>query len=137
MDFFEKEGNTGLKVRFGELLLDFYFSSDEIKDGDYKEGKEDEDVDLDVDGEKGPPTTRYLVQSYAMTVHKSQGSEWDFVLLYLPYDPRGFVTKNLLYTAITRARQCLWLIPENQMMMNKILQIVSEFGNDALTMLYD
>jgi hypothetical protein len=133
MDFFDKEGSSGLKVRFGELLLDFYFSSDVAKD----EIKEDEDVDLDADGEKGPPTTRYLVQSYAMTVHKSQGSEWDFVLLYLPYDPRGFVTKNLLYTAITRARQCLWLIPENQMIMNKILQIVSEFGNDALTMLYD
>jgi hypothetical protein len=133
MDFFDDGGSSGLKVRFGELLLDFYFSSDEVKE----EVKEDEDVDLDADGEKGPPTTRYLVQSYAMTVHKSQGSEWDFVLLYLPYDPRGFVTKNLLYTAITRARQCLWLIPENQMMMNKILQIVSEFGNDALTMLYD
>jgi ATP-dependent exoDNAse (exonuclease V) alpha subunit len=57
--------------------------------------------------------------------------------LYLPYDPRGFVTKNLFYTAITRARQCLWIIPENQMMMNKILQIQSEFGMDALCMLYD
>lgn len=135
MDFFDDGGSShvGLKVRFGELLLDFYFSSDETSE----EEKENEDVDLDVDGDKGPPTTRHLVQSYAMTVHKSQGSEWDFVLLYLPFDPRGFVTKNLLYTAITRARQCLWVIPENQSMMNKILQIVSQYGNDALTMLYD
>lgn len=135
MDFIEDGGNTGLKVRFGELLLDFHFSSDQTSEDE----KEDEDEDLsnDIDVEKGPPTTKYLVQSYAMTVHKSQGSEWDFVLLYLPYDPRGFVTKNLFYTAITRARQCLWIIPENQMMMNKILQIQSEFGMDALCMLYD
>jgi hypothetical protein len=137
MDFFDDGGSSGLKVRFGELLLDFYFSSDDIKEGKEEGEKENEDVDLDTDGDNGPPTTKHLVQSYAMTVHKSQGSEWDFVLLYLPYDPRGFVTKNLLYTAITRARQCLWVIPENHIMMNKILQIVSEFGNDALTMLYD
>jgi len=127
VDFIE----NGLKVRFGELLIDFQFSSDQTSD------EEDEDEDLtDVEINKGPPTTKYLVQSYAMTVHKSQGSEWDFVLLYLPYDPRGFITKNLFYTAITRARQCLWIIPENQNVMNKIIQIQSEFGNDALSMLY-
>lgn len=127
VDFIE----NGLKVRFGELLVDFHFSSEQTSD------EEDDDDDLnEIDLEKGPPTTKYLVQSYAMTVHKSQGSEWDFVLLYLPYDPRGFVTKNLFYTAITRARQCLWIIPENQSTMNKIIQIQSEFGNDALTMLY-
>jgi exodeoxyribonuclease V alpha subunit len=127
VDFIE----NGLKVRFGELLVDFQFSSDQTSD------EEDDDEDLnETDGNKGPPTTKFLVQSYAMTVHKSQGSEWDFVLLYLPYDPRGFVTKNLFYTAITRARQCLWIIPENQSVTNKIIKIQSEFGNDALTMLY-
>ena len=131
MDFIE----NGLKVRFGELLLEFLFSSEDTNENE-TDTKEDEDEDLANDIDKGPPTTKYLVQSYAMTVHKSQGSEWDFVLLYLPNDYRGFITKNLFYTAITRARQCLWIIPENQTVMNKILKIQSEFGNDALTMLY-
>jgi hypothetical protein len=125
----------GLNVVFGNNPpIEFLFSSEQTTDD------KDEDVDEDMSNEpteKGPPTTKFLVQSYALTVHKSQGSEWDFVLLYLPYDARGFITKNLFYTAITRARQCLWIIPENQTVLNKILAIQSEFGKDALTMLYD
>ena len=134
MDFIE----NGLKVRFGEMCYDFEFSSDRNAEDESNEN-EDEDLsnDKNADADKGTPSTKYLVQSYAMTVHKSQGSEWDFVLLYLPYDARGFITKNLFYTAITRARQCLWIIPENQGVMNKILQIQSEFGKDALSMLYE
>jgi exodeoxyribonuclease V alpha subunit len=41
---------------------------------------------------------------YAMTVHKSQGSEFDEVLVVLPDAPSPIVTRELLYTAITRAR---------------------------------
>ena len=40
-----------------------------------------------------------------MTVHKSQGSEFDRVLLLLPPEPSRVVTRELLYTAITRARR--------------------------------
>lgn len=124
---------NGLKVKFQtEIELEFLFTAEQSEDG----AKENEDEDLN-DVENGPATTRHLVQSYAMTVHKSQGSEWDFVLLYLPFDSRGFVTKNLFYTAITRARQCLWIIPENQKCMQKIIQMSSEFGRDALSMLYE
>ncbi len=42
--------------------------------------------------------------AYALTVHKSQGSEFDQVLLVLPQQPSRVVTRELLYTAITRAR---------------------------------
>ena len=41
---------------------------------------------------------------WAMTVHKSQGSEFDCVLLLLPAEPSRVVTRELLYTAVTRAR---------------------------------
>jgi exodeoxyribonuclease V alpha subunit len=41
---------------------------------------------------------------YAMTVHKSQGSEFDRVLLVLPPEPSRVVTRELLYTGVTRAR---------------------------------
>lgn len=41
---------------------------------------------------------------YAMTVHKSQGSEFDSLILILPDVPNPVITRELLYTAITRAR---------------------------------
>lgn len=41
---------------------------------------------------------------YAMTVHKSQGSEFDHVLFILPDEPSPVVTRELIYTGITRAR---------------------------------
>lgn len=42
---------------------------------------------------------------FAMTVHKSQGSEFERVLLILPERASAIVTRELIYTAITRARQ--------------------------------
>jgi len=42
---------------------------------------------------------------YAMTVHKSQGSEFDHVLLVLPPVRSPVITRELLYTAVTRAKQ--------------------------------
>jgi exodeoxyribonuclease V alpha subunit len=42
---------------------------------------------------------------FAMTVHKSQGSEFDQVLLVLPETPSAVLSRELLYTGITRARR--------------------------------
>ena len=51
---------------------------------------------------------------FAMTVHKSQGSEFDNVLLILPDRDSQVLTKELIYTGITRARKLLeiWANPE-------------------------
>ena len=51
---------------------------------------------------------------FAMTVHKSQGSEFDDVLLILPEKDYPVLTRELIYTAITRARQniSIWGIEE-------------------------
>ncbi len=48
---------------------------------------------------------RGLELSYAMTVHKSQGSELDAAILLLPDTPIPILTRELLYTAVTRARR--------------------------------
>jgi len=47
-----------------------------------------------------------------MSVHKSQGSEYKFVILYLENKGNfnNFLNINLLYTAITRAKQTLWVV---------------------------
>lgn len=42
---------------------------------------------------------------YAMSVHKSQGSEFDRVAIVLPAEPSPVLTRELLYTAVTRARE--------------------------------
>jgi len=47
--------------------------------------------------------------AFAMTVHKSQGSEFDRVLAVLPVKPSVVATRELLYTAVTRARSSLTL----------------------------
>lgn len=51
-----------------------------------------------------------LELSYAVTVHKSQGSEYPAVILPLLAGPRMLFNRNLLYTAITRARNCVTIL---------------------------
>lgn len=51
-----------------------------------------------------------LEHAYAVTVHKSQGSEFDTVILPLLYGGNDFLTRNLLYTAMTRARKKLYIV---------------------------
>lgn len=53
-----------------------------------------------------------LTLSYAITVHKSQGSEFKAVIIPVFSGYYGFLTRNLLYTAITRARDIVILIGE-------------------------
>ncbi|MCW9708208.1 exodeoxyribonuclease V subunit alpha [Fodinibius salsisoli] len=43
-------------------------------------------------------------RAYALTVHKSQGSEFDHILFVLPAETSGIVSRELIYTAVTRAR---------------------------------
>jgi exodeoxyribonuclease V alpha subunit len=51
-----------------------------------------------------------LELAYAITIHKSQGSEYPVVVLAIPAGAPRLLTRNLLYTAVTRARQKLLLV---------------------------
>lgn len=51
-----------------------------------------------------------LELAYAITVHKSQGSEYPAVVIPLLTGPRLLMNRNLLYTAVTRARSCVTLV---------------------------
>ncbi len=51
-----------------------------------------------------------LELAYAITVHKSQGSEYPAVVLPLLSGPPALFTRNLLYTAVTRARSCVTIL---------------------------
>lgn len=56
--------------------------------------------------------------AYAMTIHKSQGSEYPIVVLVLPSGAPQLLTRNLLYTAVTRAREKLILITSRRILGN-------------------
>jgi exodeoxyribonuclease V alpha subunit len=45
--------------------------------------------------------------AWALTIHRSQGSEFDQVVVILPNDESPLATRELIYTGITRARKCV------------------------------
>lgn len=51
-----------------------------------------------------------LELAYAITIHKSQGSEYPAVVIPLLSGPMMLMNRNLLYTAVTRARKCVTLV---------------------------
>ena len=58
--------------------------------------------------------------AFAMTVHKAQGSEFDEVLVLLPQQRSPVVTRELLYTAVTRARQRVTLVGSAEVFISAI-----------------
>lgn len=70
-----------------------------------------------------------LTLAYAITIHKSQGSEFPVVILDLTMQNYVMLRRNLLYTAITRAEQFLIMLGQNR----AFLMAVNTKGNDRLT----
>lgn len=58
--------------------------------------------------------------AYAMTIHKSQGSEFDFALMVLPPEFTPILTRELIYTGITRAKKRLALYADEQVLLRGI-----------------
>ena len=56
-----------------------------------------------------------LELAYAVTIHKSQGSEYPAVILPIFDGPRLLFTRNLLYTAVTRAKSCVVIVGSDTM----------------------
>jgi exodeoxyribonuclease V alpha subunit len=53
---------------------------------------------------------------FAMTIHKSQGSEFDEVVVVLPEEDNRVLSRELIYTAVTRARKSVRLVAEKQVL---------------------
>ena len=58
--------------------------------------------------------------AYAITIHKSQGSEYPAVILPLLSGPRMLMNRNLLYTAVTRAKKCVTTVGSNRVIQQMI-----------------
>lgn len=110
--YFEKDFGDGIGIFNGEM--------GSIKDVDEK--KSIIEIEFD-DGKIASYTTSSLMNlalSYVITVHKSQGSEFDEVVLMLPNVSNYLLNKNLLYTAMTRAKRKLVIIGSREVMDNMV-----------------
>lgn len=61
-----------------------------------------------------------IEHAYAVTIHKSQGSEYPAVILPLLSGPRMLFSRNLLYTAVTRARTCVTILGKRETVYSMI-----------------
>lgn len=61
-----------------------------------------------------------LELAYAVTIHKSQGSEYPAVIIPLLSGPRMLFNRNLLYTGVTRAKECVTLIGSEEQIEHMI-----------------
>jgi exodeoxyribonuclease V alpha subunit len=76
----------------------------------------------------------YLLKlAYAITVHKSQGSEFDTILMPITRSQGRMLQRNLFYTAVTRARKKVWLLGDSMAVLraianDKVVQRNTVFG---------
>jgi len=61
-----------------------------------------------------------LELAYAITIHKSQGSEYPAVVIPLFQGPRMLMNRNLLYTAVTRAKKCVTIVGDDEVFYTMI-----------------
>ena len=64
-----------------------------------------------------------LELAYAVTIHKSQGSEYPAVVIPLLGGPKMLMNRNLLYTAVTRAKKCVTLVGDERTFQEMIENI--------------
>ncbi len=124
--FIQSITNTGVGVNFKDTLYTFNFDEEkqEDKEDEPEKDKKDEEEEL---------LTSDLIHSFAISVHKSQGSEADYVILFIPDDRNfsNFLNINLLYTAITRTRKTIWIV-SSQETLGKISMTQLQNKTDGL-----
>ncbi len=72
-----------------------------------------------------------LAPAFAMTVHKAQGSEFDHVAVVLPDEDLPLLTRELLYTAMTRARRSVLLVGDPDLLARAVSRTVERFSGVA------
>ena len=78
-----------------------------------------------------PARLSYCETVFAMTIHKSQGSEFNEVLLVLPKSMNPVLTKELIYTGVTRAKKFLKLVTNKVVFLETIQRRVERYSGLA------
>jgi exodeoxyribonuclease V alpha subunit len=58
--------------------------------------------------------------AFALTIHKTQGSEYEQVLIVLPFNNTEACTKELLYTGVTRAKESIDIVTTEDVLMKSL-----------------
>jgi len=74
-----------------------------------------------------------LNHAYSCSIHKSQGSEWKVVIVYIPRYAGRFVNRNLVYTAITRAKEMCFVITPDVISLNNAAHILLSPKRDLMS----
>lgn len=96
----------GIWIQFAGRLTTHFFrfmTSTEVKKlqvEELKDIEESEGIRL-----KSDETTMYILHSYGISIDKSQGSEWDYVIFYMPPKSGSFLNATRIKTGITRAKE--------------------------------
>jgi exodeoxyribonuclease V alpha subunit len=70
----------------------------------------------------------FVELGYAMTVHKAQGSEFDSVAIVLPERPVAVLTRELLYTAVSRSRTSVVIVGDESILREAVATRVERFS---------
>lgn len=73
-----------------------------------------------------------LMHAYAITIHKSQGSDYEIVIIPLFNGPPMLLTRNLLYTAVTRAKKAVVIVGLKETMHKMVDNAYQDMRHSAL-----
>jgi exodeoxyribonuclease V alpha subunit len=79
----------------------------------------------------GAPAAAAIAPAFAMTVHKAQGSEFDDVILVLPEVDLPLLTRELVYTAMTRARRSVLLVGSIDLLARAVSRTIERHSGIA------
>ena len=72
-----------------------------------------------------------IVLAFALTVHKSQGSEFDHVALILPETDLPLLTREMLYTAVTRSKRSVTIVGRQELFEQGVRRTIRRFSGVA------
>ena len=74
---------------------------------------------------------------YAMTIHKTQGSEFDIIAIMLPNEHNQLLTRELLYTGITRAKSKVYVVANQSVWEKTITKKIERYSNLSRILMYN
>ena len=130
----------GTQYRLNDKVMQIRNDYDkEVFNGDIgticKVDTEERELTVDFDGRKVVYDVTELDElslAYAVTIHKAQGSEYPAVIIPLLQGPRQLYYRNLLYTAVTRARKCVTVIGSESVFQEMIHNTNQQNRNTSL-----
>jgi len=105
-------GEEGIIKEISSDHLTIEFNKDKSIDYEWNDDENYKSKDENDENSVKEFLTQNLQNSFCKTIHKSQGSEYNYVIIYLPRNDNSnnFININLLYTGITRTKKTIWLV---------------------------